>query len=239
VIQDIRADEKKLAPLAQDGIPSTYYVSKRDNCWIGYDAGDGLLFDLISISLFPDIDGATTTLDRYDGFVLEGSNDDKNFELIHSYRDLIHEGWNEFIPSRSKNHKGETKSSIPMYRYIRVRDTEPQSSFCNISEIHMVAVKYSTQSTLSHDNSACSVSVNINGYEQILPRKVVYQSSRTPTVSRVLPWFGSVAGGDTLTIEGTNFGGDPTQLLVSIDGVPCKVSTATDQSISCVTSAKG
>ena len=50
---------------------------------------------------------------------------------------------------------------------------------------------------------------------------VSYDSAATPTVTGIAPRFGSVEGGEPVTITGTNFGSaNPT---VKLDGITCVV----------------
>lgn len=61
---------------------------------------------------------------------------------------------------------------------------------------------------------------------------VIYSSSATSTVTSVSPQFGTSAGGETLTITGTNFGAS---VSVHIDGIECTVQSQTATQITCET----
>jgi hypothetical protein len=58
-----------------------------------------------------------------------------------------------------------------------------------------------------------------------------------PTVQGVTPSNGSTAGGQRLTVYGTAFGRDVTQLKVRVHGVPCQVAEVTEDFLICTTSA--
>lgn len=62
------------------------------------------------------------------------------------------------------------------------------------------------------------------GSNIILDNTVTYSHAQTSTITAISPAFASSAGGDTLTITGTNFG---TTIIITIDGVDCPVSSQT------------
>lgn len=60
-----------------------------------------------------------------------------------------------------------------------------------------------------------------------------YQDGSTATIDSITPRYGTVAGGETIVIAGTNFVAGST--TVTIDGVDCGSLTATTTEITCTT----
>ena len=82
-----------------------------------------------------------------------------------------------------------------------------------------------------------SVSVAQLGLTTTLPNAVQYEESVTPYITGVAPSFGPAYGGTVITITGSGFNCSSSNCSVMIGGAPCRVQTATDDAIVCVTSA--
>lgn len=63
----------------------------------------------------------------------------------------------------------------------------------------------------------------------------VHSFQMLPVISDVQPRSGSLAGGTSVTIQGSGFSANSSELLVYISGVPCAVKSSTTESIVCVT----
>lgn len=57
---------------------------------------------------------------------------------------------------------------------------------------------------------------------------VIYKDSLTPNVTSLSPAYGKSPGGDTLTITGEGFGTNKSVVSVKVSGVPCVVSSCTN-----------
>nr|XP_061786823.1 fibrocystin-L-like [Nerophis lumbriciformis] len=65
-----------------------------------------------------------------------------------------------------------------------------------------------------------------------------YKSQLTPVISEVSPRRGGTAGGTWLTIVGSGFSTDPSEVNVTIAGSVCDVQSANDTHVVCVTGAQ-
>lgn len=65
---------------------------------------------------------------------------------------------------------------------------------------------------------------------------VTYSDVQTPTISRISPRYGKVQGGETITINGTNFVAGATS--VTIDGKVCSSPNVTPTQITCTTGSR-
>jgi UDP-N-acetylmuramoylalanine-D-glutamate ligase len=83
---------------------------------------------------------------------------------------------------------------------------------------------YSTESVTSGVDKQCDVVVKAPTTDITISNAVTYSHSATSTITAISPAFGSSAGGDTVTITGTNFG---SSITVTIDGVNCPISSQT------------
>ncbi len=84
-------------------------------------------------------------------------------------------------------------------------------------------------------NSDYTCDINIKSSNTVLSSKVIYSHTSTSVVSGVVPAFAPTAGGDSITISGTNFGSTVT---VTIDGINCAVTSKTSTSIVCTTGVR-
>ena len=109
-----------------------------------------------------------------------------------------------------------------------------QSGSCRLGEVKLVGVEVLDDSNTS---STCMAKLTINGASQDLTT-VSYDGAKTPSLtakSGVAPRYGSVLGGETLTLSGDGFTGTAT---VFVDDRECTVTTQTAQEIVCTTSDK-
>ena len=194
------------------------------NCYAEVSAKPGYTFQLDSVKIF-----LTNLLDKApytDGnLILQGSNDSgATFTDIHSYDDSIHEGMN------SVDWKAPFVAQV--YKVIRLQGAIDGS--CRIGEVKLIGVE------VMDDNNAsisCDAEANIDGVVSALI-SVTYNDAKTPSLSKmgVNPRFGSVLGGETLTLTGQGFAAGVA--TVKIDERDCAVTSKTDTEIVCTTSDK-
>ena len=92
-------------------------------------------------------------------------------------------------------------------------------------------------SGISNDQT-CDVAITLrNEQSDTLAGAFKYVASKTSAISSVSPSRGGTGGGVLLTITGTGFGATANDNVVTIDGTPCVIKTATPTQITCETGA--
>ena len=73
--------------------------------------------------------------------------------------------------------------------------------------------------------------------ENVVPltEKVTYKVASTAAVDSISPRWGAVQGGTTVTFEGRNFGTVLADISVTLDDVPCVVTSVIDTQVVCTT----
>ncbi|XP_054620387.1 fibrocystin-L-like isoform X2 [Dunckerocampus dactyliophorus] len=90
----------------------------------------------------------------------------------------------------------------------------------------------------SDSEVSCTVAV-INQLDAVnVSDGFTYKSQLTPAITEVLPRRGGTAGGTRLTISGSGFSTDLSEVNVTIAGSVCDVQSANDTHIECVTNAQ-
>ncbi|KAJ8389419.1 hypothetical protein AAFF_G00119570 [Aldrovandia affinis] len=84
----------------------------------------------------------------------------------------------------------------------------------------------------------CTVEVVQAKGSALLLNAFSYKSLLTPMITEVLPHRGGTAGGTRLTITGSNFSTNSSEIMVTIAGSVCHVDSANDTHIICVTSSQ-
>lgn len=134
----------------------------------------------------------------------------------------MHSGWNVLV----------SKDTSP-YRYFRFRHTS--DSQCNLAEIQLFGIIMSSSTaTLSSTTSAVTYYDGAN--TKAFSNAIEFRSDQTPIVQSVVPPYGDIFGGYTITISGSNLGFAPATIL--IDGVACAVANFTNSSIACTVGAR-
>jgi hypothetical protein len=194
---------------AFDGLVNTVYGSPQQVCWIGIDVGQGLQAAVNRFRFFPLISWANTV--NYTlGAVFEGSNDQSTWTSMGSVDQTAHSGWNVIT----------SKVSTP-FRYFRLRHTN--QSQCNIAEIQVFGIVYSSQN-ISTTSQLSDVVYNDGFNSKAFTGVIEFRGNYTPTVQSVVPPYGDIFGGYSLTLKGTNLGFAPAVIL--IDQIPCAVTNA-------------
>ncbi|NP_001305057.1 PKHD1 like 1, tandem duplicate 1 isoform X1 [Danio rerio] len=83
----------------------------------------------------------------------------------------------------------------------------------------------------------CAVIVMNGGDSVNLTSGYTYRSSLTPVISNVTPRRGGTAGGTRLTITGSGFSSNISEIAVTIAGSICDIQSANETQIICVTNA--
>ena len=207
-----------------DGDVNTYYYGDgTPDCWVKLDFGEDTIIRAEKIRLFPRPNSDET---RLVGGLLQGSNDDQTYTTLVTISENVIENWNVYKPERNGG-KWD-------FRYLKfsggVRD-------CSIAEIEVTGYKFADVPNINLTGHTCDASLSVAGADTAadLTQKVTYKESLTPKITGISPEMGTTAGGTTLTISGENFKSDS---KVTIDGIDCVVSSATDKSIECVTGSR-
>ena len=74
--------------------------------------------------------------------------------------------------------------------------------------------------------------------EELLANEATYDTKLTPFLSKISPRYGSLKGGETLTLTGDNFNENVADISILIDSIECTVQTATKTELTCLTGAK-
>ncbi|TRY58767.1 hypothetical protein DNTS_034596, partial [Danionella cerebrum] len=94
-------------------------------------------------------------------------------------------------------------------------------------------------STRSEAQQQCTVVVvNVNGFKVNLTNGYTYRSSLTAVISNVTPRRGGTAGGTRLTVTGSGFSQNVSEVMVTIAGSVCDIQSANETQIICVTNAQ-
>jgi len=209
------------ASVSFDGLTSTFYSSPNTQCWIGLDAGVGLAASISRISFFPNL-GWTNVASKILYSTFQGSNDQNTWKNLAIIDQTVHTGWNVFA-----------SSDTTPYRYIRF--VHNSTSKCNLAEIQLYGIVYSTIA-VNLTSQPADVIYNDGLNTKTFANAIVYQQANTPVVTSVSPRYGDVFGNYTLTLSGTNL--DVGTPVILIDGVSCAVTTTSATSIACTVGAR-
>ncbi|XP_057684607.1 fibrocystin-L-like [Corythoichthys intestinalis] len=112
---------------------------------------------------------------------------------------------------------------------------------CVVDRIASTSTHLYCQSPLnngSDSEASCTVSV-INTLESVnMSSGFTYKTMLTPVITEVSPQRGGTAGGTTLTISGSGFSTNLSEVTVTIAGSLCDVKSANDTQIVCITGAQ-
>ena len=105
---------------------------------------------------------------------------------------------------------------------------------CNfISEVELIGHEVLNSDVLPYD---CQVEITqTDGETKSLIQTVQYDLTLTPIVTSVSPRWGSVEGNTEVTFSGSNLSTDVSLYTISMDGIECLVSAATEMSVTCTT----
>ena len=147
----------------------------------------------------------------------EGSNDMSSWNTLATVIQTAHTGWNVILST----------SQTP-YRYIRFKHNA--TSKCNLAEFQVYGI---LESNLTPTLASTSADVVYqDGYStETFSSAIQFRQDQTPIVTSVSPRFGDIAGGYSLTLTGQYLSGST--YSITIDGIPCPVTSNTSSSIVC------
>lgn len=109
------------------------------------------------------------------------------------------------------------------------------SGSCRIGQVKVIGKEVVDDNNPSF---VCPVELTLHG-NKYTTGQVTYESTMTPLLDSITPRFGSVLGSETITFDGSNFGGATlANTNISIDGRNCAVQSATATQITCLTADK-
>ncbi|GMH45335.1 hypothetical protein BSKO_13292 [Bryopsis sp. KO-2023] len=230
----ISSRHRNSAEKAFDGDYSTrFYAYDSNNCYLGKDFGQGALVKLTSVRIHPEAYSSAgwrgtqrihwASIWALAILVLQGSNDGNSYDKILTVDEEPPQGYTSY----------EVESDAPLYRFLRYAG--PEGSYCRVGEVEFHGVHFSDS-----DDQRCNITVGVGESSDAmltaaLPEAFQYSPSLTPNITSISPELGTTAGGTSLTIAGTGFSTDIAQVSVTVDGVPCEVTEATESEVVCST----
>jgi hypothetical protein len=201
------SDTPDNAPFVIDGIINSVYSSPNAQCYIGLDFGSNSFANISSIKYMPNPIWPIAA-NMLLGAVFEGSNDSITWTTIFKIdTSKVHSGWNYWV-----------SSTLVQYRFVRFSHTS--LSGCQLSDLVFEGIIYSTASVINGVNKQCNIVIKAPITDITIFNAVTYSHSSTSIITAISPNFGTSAGGDTITIIGTNFG---SSIVVTIDEVNCSI----------------
>ena len=167
----------------------------------------------------------TTVTPYANNLAFYGSNDNwATSTLIDTIGDNVHEGWN-YLNYRDE---GVNRPAFNSYKFIgKVRGS------CRVTEFRLTGVQSFADQT---DSFTCTPKVVIGTVSTPLS-PVTFSAASTPLLTSIWPRFGSVLGGDTVTLTGENFS-NTALTIVKFDNRLCSVVSQSTTQIVCTTANK-
>jgi hypothetical protein len=103
-----------------------------------------------------------------------------------------------------------------------------------MNEITFVGV----ETMQSEDNEFSCDAKAIVGEQETELNSVHYKGYLTSKLESISPRYGSVEGGTVVTFTGENFDSNTALYKITLDGIDCPVSAATDTSVTCTTGGR-
>lgn len=116
-------------------------------------------------------------------------------------------------------------------------DSESSVSVCN-QPCTIVSTTYSKITCLlpAYDGAVTTVvNCDLTVDDKLYASKFAYKDSLTPTLDTVSPKRSGTGGGVSITLTGTNFDTDASNVNVLIDGTACAINSVSETQIVCVT----
>ena len=153
----------------------------------------------------------------------QGSDDGTTFTDLFTVDLSVHEGWNTY----------DFETNKPSYNIYRFQGA--QSGSCRIGEVKLDGIESINSDATSY---SCTPKLYLAGTDSAVTlNPVTFSSAQTPVMTGMSTRFISVLGGETITINGTNFSASATT-KVMIDNRECSSVTTTTTSITCTTADK-
>jgi hypothetical protein len=206
---------------AFDGVPSTQFKSTNtNNCYVQVQFENSKIGVLNKVKYF--MNRMSNKQVDFVGFLHFQYFDSglNTWTTAFTADQSLREGWND--------HKFDTPLSSNKFRFLATN-----KKACQIGEIELWGVQVADSTSSSE---TCAITINSPGSTtQTMSQTVTYSGASTPTVTGISPEYGTYKGGDELTITGTGFSTDISEVSVLIDGYECTVSSATETTIICTT----
>jgi hypothetical protein len=158
------------------------------------------------------------------------------------------EGWNDLDVFGGAGQPAFTFAAQPAYRAVQfVFPAGAAGAACSAGEL--MAVGYPVLPA-AYDAAACALNVTVAGppnalagqrsFASLAPTSPTFAFSLalTPRVTGVSPWYGSALGGTAVTLTGTGFGTAALGATLSLNGVPCDITSVADTAVACTTRAR-
>lgn len=200
-----------------DNVWLSDYTDTAANPWIEIDFPDTQVAVLDSVKIL--INNLTNKVPFVGDTKLQGFDGSAYVDIL-TLSNEIHEGWNVFSWDTSK----------PAYQKYKWTGAA-------VGSVRFGEVKFYGIVSVANTNAAhvCDVKMIVAGVTTTL-NPITYADTHTPTIDSVVPRYGAVQGGETITITGTNFVDGSTS--VTIDGITCAIGTVTATEITCTTGSR-
>ena len=145
-----------------------------------------------------------------------GSNDNwVSSTLIETFGENVHEGWNYF----DFGDEGNSRPAYNSYKFIG-----KSAGSCRVTEFKLIGVQTILDSNPTY---SCTPKVTIGSSTPVDLSPVTFADQNTPLLTNIWPRFGSVLGGDTITLTGENFSSSALT-TVKLDNRVCTVVSQSD-----------
>ena len=209
---------------AFDGFTSTEFESIGTNgCYLQVDLGTKVGV-VEKVRYF--MDRMTDKQDNFVGnIVFQQYNDaTMNYTDVFTVDSSLREGWNEYDFT--------TALESTSYRF-----SFTSANACQMSEVELIGYVIEENGDMT---KTCGITLYGLGGDSfvISGANVTYEDTATAIVTDISPDMGSVRGGETITITGSNFSTVTSEISVLIDEIECVITSATSTEIVCVTGAR-
>jgi hypothetical protein len=199
------------------------YEDDSNDCHVTAEfmAGHVAILDKVKVFFDNQFDKATYFINK---MKIQGSNDGSTWTDIETADDNIRTGWNYF--------EWAEESDRPSYRYVRI--SGPKHA-CRVNEVELWGIE-----TINNSDTdfTCQPRLSISGTNVPLTGDVKYKGALTTSLTSILPRYGRVEGGTSVTFTGTNFVTTTADYNIVIDRVVCVVTAANSTSVTCTTGSR-
>jgi len=199
------------------------YEDDSNDCHVTAEFMAGHVAILDKVKIFLDND-----FNKEDFYVnklkIQGSADGSTWTDIETADNNVRTGWNYF--------EWEEESERPVYRFVRI--SGPQHA-CRVNEMELWGIETIDN---TEEDFTCQPRLSIGGQNVPLTGDVKYKGALTTSLDSILPRYGRVEGGTSVTFTGLNFVTDTSAYSIVIDRVVCAVTAATTTSVTCTTGSR-
>lgn len=159
---------------------------------------------------------------RYYGLAFQGSMDGKKWDNLYVVDSLVHAGWNSFKWERGQE---------PRYRQYRFFGVN--GGACTVGKVLQYGYYVVDPANIINTNvtrlvvpaNQCPVKLEVDETDVTYANfssNVRYDIYRTAVCTDISPRYGSVKGGEVITLTGRNFSSDYRRYSIYFDNVECK-----------------